>query len=215
MDIDEARFRQCMDLVKLYYDPDYDGSDMSKWDIYGYSAGEGLNQRFFMYDDGSATDFMSCNNCRQYLNSVGEEPVFFLQSDQHDGVTAEMKFCAAIPKASHNKAAAWKFLKILLSDEIQGGHDKNNANAVYLQIGFPVRLSAFRSALDYGNELTPVGEEMDEFIELVQSPTQALLIPQVYRQFIDEHMMPYIRGDKSWEDCWKKFCGAVELYKDE
>jgi len=215
VDIDEARFRQCMDLVKLFYDPDYDGSDMSKWDIYGYSAGEGLNQRFFMYDDCSATDFMSCNNSRQYLNSVGEEPVFFLQSDQHDGVTAEMKFCAAIPKASHNKAAAWKFLKILLSDEIQGGHDKNNANAVYLQIGFPVRLSAFRSALDYGNELTPVGPEMDAFTELVQSPTQALMIPQVYRQFIDEHMMPYIRGEKPWDDCYKKFLGAVELYKDE
>ena len=215
VDIDEARFRQCMDLVKLFYNPDYDGSDMSKWDIYGYSAGEGLNQRFFMYDDGSATDFMSCNNSRQYLNSVGEEPVFFLQSDQHDGVTAEMDFCVAIPKASPNKAAAWKFLKILLSDEIQGGHDNGYGNGIFLQIGFPVRLSAFRSALDYGNELTPVGSEMDAFIELVQSPTHALMIPQVYRQFIDEHIMPYIRGEKPWDDCYKKFLGAVELYKDE
>ena len=215
VDIDEGRFRQCMDLVKLYYNPDYNGSDMSKWEIYGYSAGEGLNRRFFMYDNCNACDFMSYNNSRRYLSSVGQEPVFFLQSNQSDGVTAEMHFCAAVPKASPNKAAAWKFLKILLSDEIQGGHDRSNFNMSYLQLGFPVRFSSFRTMLDAESDLTPTGSAMDDFIEIAQSPTEALMIPQVYRQFIDEHMMPYIRGEKSWEDCWKSFYNAVELYKDE
>ena len=63
--------------------------------------------------------------------------------------------------------------------------------------------------------MTPDGPEFDEFVALIQSPTEALLIPQAYRQFINEEMMPYIRGEKSWEDCWKSFLNTVELYKDE
>ena len=98
---------------------------------------------------------------------------------------------------------------------IQGGHDENRRGGNYFWNGFPVRLSSAKSALDRGEELTPDGPEFDEFVAFIQSPTEALLIPQAYRQFINEEMMPYIRGEKSWEDCWKSFLNTVELYKDE
>ena len=215
VDIDEARFRQCMDLVKLYYDPDYDVTDMSKWDISDYSAGGSLPRRLCPYDDYSALNYLDYKNSCLWLRIAGEEPVLFLQSNQHDGVTAEMDLCAAIPRSSPNKANAWKLLKILLSDEIQGGHDENRRGGSYFWNGFPVRLSSAKSALDRGEDMTPDGPEFDEFVSLIQSPTEALLIPQAYRQFINEEMMPYIRGEKSWEDCWRSFLNTVELYKDE
>ena len=66
-----------------------------------------------------------------------------------------------------------------------------------------------------GSELTPEGEKMDQYIANVQSPTEALLIPNVYRKYIDDEIMPYIRGEASWDDCWKHFLNTVEFYKDE
>ena len=28
-------------------------------------------------------------------------------------------------------------------------------------------------------------------------------------------IIPYIRNEKPWEDCWKSFLNTLELYKDE
>ena len=215
VDVDEARFRQCMDLVKLYYDPDYDVTDMSKNDVDYYYAGGGLTKRLFMYDDMNAAGYGMYLNSKTFLNMDGEEPVLFLQSNQHDGVTAEICTGAVIPQASANKANAWNLLKILLSDGIQGGHDKGNWDLSYFWSGYPVRRSSLRSALLDGTNPPPAGAELDRFIALVQSPTEALLIPQIYRRYINEEMLPYVTGEKSWDDCWKSFLNTVELYKDE
>ena len=64
-----------------------------------------------------------------------------------------------------------------------------------------------------GIELTPEG---DEFFELMQSPTEVFMTPLIYtNKFIRDNIVPYIRGEASWDDCYKKFLNALELYKDE
>ena len=215
VDVDEALFRQCMDLAKLYYDPGYDTDEDAVWDIPYYGAGGGLHLKLFPYDSFSGDNYMSYVTSKTFLGADGEEPVMFLPSNQRDGVTAETVFGAAIPKGAANKSAAWKLLKILLSDEIQGGHDENNWNTSYFRVGYPVRLSATKAVMDHGEEMTPDGPEFDRFVELVQSPTDAVIVPEAYIRYLKQCMLPYVYGEKGWDDCWKSFMSTMELYKDE
>ena len=214
--VDEARFRQCMDLVKLYYDPDYDTDAEAVWEIPYYGAGGGLHLKLFPYDDLSGDSYMNYINSKTFLASDGEEPVVFLPSNQRDGVTAETVLGAAIPKGAANKAAAWKLLKILLSDDIQAGHDDKRWGNSYFWVGYPVRLSATKAMMTSDVEgLTPEGPEFDRFVELVQSPTDAVIMPEAYINYLRQCMLPYVYGKKGWDDCWKSFMNTIELYKDE
>ena len=214
--IDETRFRQYIDLVKLYFDPDYDVADESMWDDEFYTVGHGLTDRRFPYDDSCGASYKSFVNSRTFMANDGEEPVLFVPKNQRDGVTAQVQLCVAIPKGAANKAAAWKLLKILLSDDIQGGHDENRWGNSFFWVGFPVRLSATKKMMSSEAEgMTPDGPEFDRFVEIVQSPTEAVLLPSIYTRYIQEQMLPYIRGEKSWDDCWKSFMNTMELYKDE
>ena len=58
-------------------------------------------------------------------------------------------------------------------------------------------------------------EDVGRFIDIVQSPTEALMLPRVYRKFLSEEILPYVRGERSWEDAYKRFLNTLELYKDE
>ena len=87
-----------------------------------------------------------------------------------------------------------------------------------IQIGSTFRISG--PAIQYGeNPSIPMMGVSDEdtecFIAAVQSPTDALLLPGIYHRYIQYSFLPYIRNEKSWEDCWKSFLNTLELYKDE
>ena len=214
--VDETRFRQYIDLVKLYFDPDYDVTDESMWDDEFYTVGHGLTDRRFPYDDHCGADYRAYVNSRTFMAGDGEEPILFVPKNQQGGVTAEVEMCLAVPKGAENKSSAWKLLKILLSDDIQAGHDEKRWGASYLWSGFPVRLSATKPEMssDVSNQ-TPDGPDFDWFVKLVQSPTDAIIFPSIYSRYIQEQMLPYIRGQKSWDECWKSFMNTMELYKDE
>ena len=215
VEIDEGRFRQCLDLAKLYYDPDYDTDEEAVWDIPYYGAGGGLHLKLFPYDSFGGNSYSIYFTSQTFLGNDGEEPVLFLPANQHDGVTAQIVLGAAIPKGAADKSSAWKLLKILLSNDIQGGHDPKRFNNSYFWVGLPVRLESTKPMLTSESGTTPDGPEFDEYIRLVQSPTEAVILPQMYIKYLKEFMLPYVYGEKPWDDCYKKFLGAVELYKDE
>ena len=73
--IDETRFRQYIDLVKLYFDPDYDVTDESMWDDEFYTVGHGLTDRRFPYDNSCGASYKSFVNSRTFMANDGEEPV--------------------------------------------------------------------------------------------------------------------------------------------
>lgn len=213
--VDENRFRQCMDTIKLYYDPDYDVTDTSKEQSEGYYQGGALKNRLCLFDNFSTSSFSMNRGSSSYLAVNGESAVLFAQSNQNDGVTAEMGLCVAIPNGSVNKSAAWKLLKILLSDEIQGGHDENLYGHSYFWTGFPVRLASFQSFHGVDDDYWEESEALQNYVAILQSPTEALMIPNIYRQYISDEMMPYIKGEKAWDECWQQFLNTLELYKDE
>ena len=63
--------------------------------------------------------------------------------------------------------------------------------------------------------MTPDGPEFDRFVELVQSPTDASIVPEEYIRYLKRCMLPYVYGEKGWDDCWNSFMSTLELYKDE
>ncbi len=217
VEVDETLFRQCMDLVKLYDDPDYDENDMSKMYLADrtYMIGGGLALKTCLFDNVTLS-LLGLEQKLYNLSERGEELILLAQTDQHDGVTAELCYNAAIPEGAANKRNAWRLLKILLSDEIQGGQDPDRFNLPYFWVGYPVRRESIKPYLSTDISLMGVSDEDTEcFIAAVQSPTDALLLPKIYRQYIMDSFLPYIRGDKPWEQCWKQFMNTLELYKDE
>ncbi len=221
--IDEELFHRCMDIVKLYYDPEYDVSDLSKEEIDDgmYYQGGGLYKKQCLFDPTCISSYASYRFATSYLNGKSVGTVLSVQKNQYGGVTAELGICAAVPAGSPNKAAAWELLKILLSDEIQGGHDENRYDLSYLWSGFPVRRASIESSLTASaldaeaekEETIPLSLiTREEYIELVQSPTDASMVPNMYRRLIDEEIMPYIRDEKTWNQCYKSLVKALKSY---
>ena len=76
-------------------------------------------------------------------------------------------------------------------------------------------LEQFLDVVQHGAEMTPDGPEFDRFVELVQSPTDAVIVPEEYIRYLKRCMLPYVYGEKGWDDCWNSFMSTLELYKDE
>ena len=58
-------------------------------------------------------------------------------------------------------------------------------------------------------------ETFTRFCELVQSPAEAMILPQIIRRYIGLEILPYVRGERSWDDCYKRFLNTLELYASE
>ena len=55
--VDRERFRQFMDIVKLYYDPDYDAEDRSKLELDHYLSGGALHFKTCLFDTSAPSNF--------------------------------------------------------------------------------------------------------------------------------------------------------------
>ena len=40
-------------------------------------------------------------------------------------------------------------------------------------------------------------------------------MPSIYQRYIRDELFPYVRGERSWQDAYKRFLNTIELYKDE
>ena len=128
-------------------------------------------------------------------------------------------YSAAIRKNSQNKDAAYEFMKILLSDSIQ-------SRKTMYSLGCPVR----KESLVYmvNNEIIPVGyfqgddngviwqtvpeEEVEQIIaDLLSVEYSKNNIPALHK-FILDAMLPYFKGDKSYETCLDELENKLGLY---
>ena len=88
--------------------------------------------------------------------------------------------------------------------------------------GQPVRLSSLRKKLEYDvsfwmYDLENDQEKMifDEYVALLSSPTDARILPSIISRYVRLELMPYVKGEKSWEKCYKSFLNTLELYASE
>lgn len=153
----------------------------------------------------------------QNTRSKGETPCLFPIYDVDGGMTAEVLSYAAILRSSQNKLNAYRLLCILLSEEIQGGHEQSETGAGDLHVGLPVLKSAIigstMSAYDtYFSGVAESAGDAQLFIDTCTSVTRASMIPNVIMRTLYLEMTPYIRGEKTWEECYGRLLNALTHY---
>ena len=92
--------------------------------------------------------------------------------------------------------------------------------AAYIRIGSPVRKSSFADHLYFTrDEMFPGDPDIDGYIQVIlnfrDSVTSACILPSIIRRYLNLEMMPYVRGEKPWDDCYKRFLSTLELYASE
>lgn len=209
--INETVFRDVMTLIKDA--PKNDPPD------YTDNMGAGLMDHRNLFDNTLyqiGTLFIS--EMVRIQNKGQQTPIAYMWRDTDNGVVAEVINAVAIPKASKNQVNAYRFLKILLSKEIQGG-DKDGLT--YLRFGHPVLENSLRLELENDfneSDLTEIAKEeaREYYIDLVLNVDSASFgTPDVLLEFVEETMTPYWEGKTSYDECYAHLVRTLELYKDE
>ena len=211
---DTDRFREMLDLCRLYCCPDPPPFLPLGAGCDNVPNGECL----FAYAVG-----MGCmgilNQCGLIRYYAEQTPVIASVPDENGGFSAEIHYFAAIPEGSKNKLNAWRFTKILLSDEMQYGTTPEGewAHTAY-PVGDPVRKDALGRLARVQMEHTGcTEEEVGQFLGLAEKVTNAFMYTPVLRKYVREYMLPYVsEGDGSnYEKQLEKLKSTLELYKDE
>ena len=110
-------------------------------------------------------------------------------------------------------------LTVLLSEELQGGESTTGSN---LRIGLPVNKNALRGKVYGTNQQYPdvdgeivTEKDADALYGILVSPSRATIIPPIIKEYLQREISPYIRGEKPWDDCCKRFQSTLELYVSE
>ena len=209
--VDEGQLHTLLDVCKAYHTekghpvgPDY------------IQIG-GLFERMYLGSLGAAP-FLLLNDMTVIVRGEGETPFLIPVIDVNGGMTAEIVSYAAIPQGAKNKLNAYRLLRILLSEEIQSGSGRNGQE--YLYLGMPVRKASvtdhIRLAIDdYYAGLPHIEEDGQMLADYSLSVTNVSLIPKIIERYLTLEMMPYVRGEKPWDDCYKRFLNTLELYASE
>lgn len=148
----------------------------------------------------------------------GENHLVYTYPDSNGNSTAKLMTFTAIPNNTPNTLNAWRLIKILLSEEVQCGSGETLGN---LTIGSPVLKDGFRKYLAMQMERTFYGayelpeEKIEEFCSLAEQIDHAVLAPPILQRYFQMEMMPYVQGNRSFDECYENLKNTVELYKDE
>ncbi len=210
----EERFRQMIDICRLF-EGTVPENGITK------NSSEVLSEDECLFGDGQSVLLMlwDCILLKMY----GLNPVLTLGTDENDGATAQIVYYSAIPGGAANKRNGWRFIKILLSDEIQYGLDdtKQNQNPLFYA-GNPVRKESLEKMIRYyaSRYMKDFPEYMTEddvisFTQKTMAVTSAVMRPPVIFNAVRDNMTPYIEGKDSYEKCLGRLMNELELYKDE
>ena len=147
-----------------------------------------------------------------------ENHLVYTFPDINGGSTAQIMTFAAVSSNTENTLNAWRLIKILLSEEIQCGTSETLGN---LTIASPVLKEGLRKYISMQAEQAFYGtyelseETMDEFCALAEQIDHAVLAPPILVRYFQMEMMPYVQGDRSFDNCFDNLKNTIELYKDE
>ncbi len=200
--LNEERFREMIDYCKSIHGGKADQKEKND------SEEVKLKKRTCLFVEGPG-DPLTIEQIWRKIKSFNENPVMITIPDISDGKTTMIQTIGAIPKGSSNKRNAWRFLKILLSEDIQ-----SNANALFAL--FPVNKTAVRQYLIDGAFFTETEMGVvDQAEAYLQDFDHAIFYSPLIYTYVRDNIMPYITGGKTYEECYKKLLNTLELYKDE
>ena len=210
--IDEEKLHTLLDVCKAYHagKPHKVGME--------YTQISGLFERMYLCSNSSLSPFILLNDMTLITRGEGETPYLLSVPSVQGGKTAEVISYAAVPQASQNKLNAYRLLRILLSEDIQSG--RGGGGTAYIRIGMPVRKASIADQVTedknrFYAELPYSDEDAQQIIDYCTSVQSAALIPKIIERYLSLEMMPYVRGDKPWDDCYKRFLNTLELYVSE
>ena len=143
---------------------------------------------------------------RYTVAQKGEHPVTLFMPDLSGEGCTEINFFIAIPKGAKNKLNAWRFLKILMSEEIQS--DSENV----MQIYSPVLIRATKEIIEAQGY---PDEEIGALAQSLNTINRAYMLPPIQWIYLRDHMMPYLNGERDFDSCYKDLSRELELYIDE
>ena len=206
--VDENQLRTLLDVCKAFHTEE--GHQVAP----EYVQISGLFERIYLGSSGVAP-FLLLNDMG-IIRGAGETPFLLPVIDVDGGMTAGIVSYAAVPQGAGNKLNAYRLLRILLSEEIQSGGE---AGLDYIYLGMPVRKASILDHIESNKEFFSFVEHIDEDAQMLAdyslSVTGAALIPEVIERYLNLEMMPYVRGEKPWDDCYKRFVSTLELYASE
>ncbi|MCL2816261.1 MAG: extracellular solute-binding protein [Oscillospiraceae bacterium] len=157
------------------------------------------------------------------LENNGYSPVYFNFSSINREKGARVTSMAVISNASQNKLNAYAFLKILLSEQIQG-NPKDVTITEFPVLESAVGIHAIYRFEDskysqYEDRLIPLSSEeiMRDFSNLtdeIEYSTLILYTNQV-ESIIFNDMLPYFKSEDTYANCLNKLRNELELYLSE
>ena len=218
--LDTAQFRTLVDAYKdLFYEHDW--LDLMTLDpLYGID----LTNRETLFNCLYQEAMFDIALTYAILKST-QTPVL-VNCPSFDGrVIGQPYLMAFIREGSPNQLNAWRFLKILLSEEIQ-------ADTRIFGVTLPVLRSAMKTRLtdafseyrkpgsmktaDYGMltwaEVTE--EEIDEIISVIYEIDDCWVDPSI-RYVSSDNIFSYIAGERDYESCYDAFIGRIMLMLNE
>ncbi len=213
-DSEKDDFHKLMDGIKKIY-----GLPAVESFLFGRDY-EGLIEHKCLYADtldiGAGVVFQEfCS----YLVRAEKTPVIFIPQNPAGDVTGNINSFAAIPEGADNRLNAYRFLKILLSEEFQGGEGDTHRTRVEYLPYCPVNKEAVHKHIMSG---WGSGEENPDFVKAVERCAEvmtavdnAVLVPYQVSEYIYDEMTPYFIGQKDWDECYNRLINVLTLYKDE
>ena len=165
------------------------------------------NEILFICSGAWYLDLQICDR----LSEIGHSPVFLPFPAASGKTTAKVENMAEILNSSQNKANAYAFLKILLSEQIQGGADPSNVNFIWV----PVLNSAVDLHVEYHSRERPK-EEVEKCCAMSTDVKDCQIFStKLTNDIFYQNMWPYFKGEETYENCVNKTRNELELYMSE
>ncbi len=215
--VDTAQFRAVLDAYKdvLYVDDWVNKT----WAGAPRNAVGLLNHETLFY---CTLEMFSVADFYTILKST-QTPVL-VNCPSFDGkVIGEPEMCAFIREGSPNQLNAWRFLKILLSEELQADNRNYSMNYPVLRSAMKTKLTYdFSMLCDHGTTSTEYGtlirteateEEIDEIISVIYEVDDCRSAPLL--GWVSGYMDPYFSGESSYESCLQTLEDKLMLVLNE
>ena len=215
VNVDGADFKKVMEAYKDIFAQDTTGPNPT------FYVAEALkNGDILFYKTQQPFPFVT------YYGEVRVEssPLYFPFPAVNGKTTAEAKYLASIPVSAPNKANAYAFLKILLSEKIQFGDVNSLLNGRYympvLNTVFDAMASSVSEYLEgwtYNGVLTAVSAEtIRDYLDMYANVEDCqLYVYDVITELFNTYMMPYFKGDDTYDNCLNRARNWLELYISE
>ena len=217
--------REKMEQLCAFCALDYREGAQPEWDNWFQQGGAVVERKALFCNFGGSVLTLTMDRY-QHATESGENLIFETVPDIYDGVTANLISFAAIPKCSANKLNAWRLVKVLLSDEIQGGSNPPGYN--YLRIGFPVRRESMEKRItdtvreyygggapDYPDYEDEIARDIADISEVYGRMTGCSAVQSIVMKYISNAMTPCLKGNAPFDKCFDKLYGTLELYASE